>query len=383
MAKTPSASDRHDRFLVKATTPQGHIVDEAAFWKAGAPGPCSSRKFGVALVEKIEEETEIEIETEDDTTRSMTALMLQQHTLANAIDAAPSPQALRTERFTDETTSMRPITTDELPATHAESGAGVLNQDSRGSGEEARLRSRVVSLESAVCRTPCVRVSRLTACRFCSSPNASWNANNHRHARHDECSCACAWPQLSRKDVEMAALVGTMQDLKAQVEQRDTAMAMTQDQLERVAAAWRAKLEAARCEAQASKMELSAQLQACQAAVQRERASLAQMREERDAAVSARSQVEKEASLTRSLKQQHWEAVRNAEALRAEVSEAHHATSKLPGMYRPLLAPVKSIVRVRSHFAHACRLWHFVQLQLATCRRCRRPRKQSHQRLRH
>ena len=118
----------------------------------------------------------------------------------------------------------------------------------------------------------------------------------------------------------MAAVTGTVQELKGQIEQRDTTMATMQAQVEQVVASWRAKLEATRCEAQASKAEISAQLQAAQAALQRERAASAQLRQDRDDAVSNCAKVEKEAALTQSLKQQHWEAVKTAEARSAEVS---------------------------------------------------------------
>ena len=57
-----------------------------------------------------------------------------------------------------------------------------------------------------------------------------------------------------------------------------------------------------------------------QAAVQRERATSAQSQQDRDEALTKCSNLEKEVRLTHSLKQQHWEAVKNVEALRAEVS---------------------------------------------------------------
>lgn len=118
----------------------------------------------------------------------------------------------------------------------------------------------------------------------------------------------------------MAAVNGSVKDLHAQIEQRDAAMAAMQGQLEQVVSAWRTKLEATRSEAQASKAELIAQLQASQEAVQRERAAYGQLRQQRDDAERKCSKVEKEASLTHSLKQQHWQAIKTAEVLRAEVS---------------------------------------------------------------
>lgn len=124
----------------------------------------------------------------------------------------------------------------------------------------------------------------------------------------------------------MAAVNGSVKDLHAQIEQRDAAMATMQGQLEQVVEAWRTKLEATRCEARASKAALTAQLQASQEAVQRERAAYGQLRQERDDAERKCSKVEKEASLTHSLKQQHWQAIKTAEVLRAEVSEAPAAS---------------------------------------------------------
>jgi chromosome segregation ATPase len=125
--------------------------------------------------------------------------------------------------------------------------------------------------------------------------------------------------QLSNKDIEMATLNGSVRDLSTYAEQCDAAMAAMQEQLEQVAATWRAKLEASRCEAEASTTEMSAKLKESQAAVARERAACARLRQERDEAASTCSKAEREAGLTQRLKQQHWEAVKQAEVLRAEV----------------------------------------------------------------
>ena len=118
-------------------------------------------------------------------------------------------------------------------------------------------------------------------------------------------SVMLACPQLSEKDLEMAAITGTVNDLRSQIDQHDAAMAAMHSQLEQVVAAWRTKVEATRCEAQAAKAELSAQLQASQAAVQRERATSAQSQQDRDEALTKCSNLEKEVRLTHSLKQQH------------------------------------------------------------------------------
>ena len=147
----------------------------------------------------------------------------------------------------------------------------------------------------------------------------------------DTCS-ACS--QLSEKDVEMAVVNGSVKDLQAQIEQRDAAMAAMQGQLEQVVEAWRTKLETTRSEAQAAKATLTAQLQASQEAVQRERAAYGQLRQERDDAERKCSKVEKEAKLTQSLKQQHWQAVKEVSKVPPPTHPASRPANQ-PGQSMP------------------------------------------------
>ena len=104
--------------------------------------------------------------------------------------------------------SVPAATAPPLPAVAAAptpaAAAAVRAPGGGGKGEEARLRLRVVCLESA----------------------------------------------LSAKDVEMATLIGTVQELTAHAAASDTAVGQLQQQLEQVVAAWRVKLDATRCDAQ-------------------------------------------------------------------------------------------------------------------------------------
>jgi hypothetical protein len=160
MADTPSQPS--DRFLIKAATPVGDVTDEAAFWKAGPPGPCVSRKLGVVLVEKIvEEEDEYETETEDDTTSSMTMLLPMHQRRA----ASPAAQTLPIAEHT--------AVLSDSAVTWSTPGKPNLQHDEdvpeRNHGEEARLRARVVSLESAVCLFPLHTQFVAHACSLLSS----------------------------------------------------------------------------------------------------------------------------------------------------------------------------------------------------------------------
>jgi hypothetical protein len=150
MVDTPGPAERQDRFLIKAATPSGDVMDEAAFWKAGPPGPCASRKFGVALVEKIVEGEEYETETEDDTTSSMT-MLIPAHQLRAAAAQTSLPAAEHTVGVCDDT-----VTWSTPGKSNLQHDADVAE---RNSGEETRLRSRVVALESAVCSSPRTRGS--------------------------------------------------------------------------------------------------------------------------------------------------------------------------------------------------------------------------------
>ena len=162
------------------------------------------------------------------------------------------------------------------------------------------------------------------------------------------CTCATTYLQLSERDIEMATVNGSVKDLQVQIEQRDAAMGAMQEQLEQVVSAWRTKLEVTRSEAQASKAELIAQLQASQEAVQRERAAYGQLRQQRDDAERKCSKVEKEASLTHSLKQQHWQAIKDAEVLRAEVSKG--LTPSLSALLSACLDPCMTATNSMNYF---------------------------------